>query len=47
MKAARRGFRHQAVQGATASGHELKHARTFVLAIERPLDGFHLLTRSQ
>jgi hypothetical protein len=35
-------FRHQAVQGATASGHELKHARTFVLTLERPLDGLDL-----
>src|ERR1700687_5687584 len=34
-------FRHQAIQCATASRHELKHAGTFLIAVERSLDGFH------
>src|SRR4029077_15202199 len=35
-------FRHQAIQGATASRHELEDAGTFLLTIEGSLDGLHL-----
>jgi hypothetical protein len=35
-------FRHQPIQGAATRRHELKHAGTFVLTVERPFDGFHL-----
>jgi hypothetical protein len=35
-------FPHEAVQGATTGGHELKHPATFVLAVERAFNSFHL-----
>jgi hypothetical protein len=35
-------FRHQTVQGTTASGHELKHTGALLFTVERALNGFHL-----
>jgi hypothetical protein len=35
-------FSHQAVQGTTTRGHELKHTGALLFTVERTLNGFHL-----
>jgi hypothetical protein len=35
-------FRHEAVQRAAASRHELQHTGTLILFVEGSLDGFYL-----